>query len=177
MFNTYLVSCLLCGVVPSLLRYYSLRRPYQDFVSSTLIQQQYLCQWLTCSTRNLTITGLRINIKKILVHRRSKFQKPKFTNIEEGDRVTPLVSIRVSRKMKNVHKIVSTSRHLKKIDLVLRQEILIKTEPRCNELIPKSCITQVRAPHQQNPVSKYLANNEFSVFSTVQKQFFCDISQ
>ena len=48
--NTYLASRLLCGVGSSSLCYHILRRPYQDFVSSTLIQQQYLCQWLYSST-------------------------------------------------------------------------------------------------------------------------------
>ena len=38
---TYLVSRLLCGVGSSSLYYYILRRPYQDFPSSTLIQQQF----------------------------------------------------------------------------------------------------------------------------------------
>ena len=49
--HTYLVSRLLRGVVPSSLCYHILWRPYQALVLSTLIQQQYLCQWLTSSTR------------------------------------------------------------------------------------------------------------------------------
>ena len=52
---------LLCGVGSSSLFYRILRRPYQDFVSSTLIQQQYLCQWLTSSTCLLELLTFPLN--------------------------------------------------------------------------------------------------------------------
>ena len=70
---SFVVWC--CSFLNSLL-FTSKSRPYQSFVSSTLIQQQYLCQWPTSSTRS-TCTWF---IYKNFMHCRHSFQSNLYTS-------------------------------------------------------------------------------------------------